>query len=80
MIPAIISPFVPFGVFELRLPVAWDLNYFVERFNGYSESELEFGGSGKAKKSGDGKDNKEKKGGGKRSSKSETKSQRLAFA
>ena len=38
--PAIIVPFIPFGIWELRLPVAWSLNYLVERFNGIDEGSL----------------------------------------
>ena len=38
--PAIIIPFIPFGIWELRLPVAWSLNYLVERFNGIDEGSL----------------------------------------
>ena len=38
--PAIIVPFIPFGIWELRLPVAWSINYLVERFNGIDEGSL----------------------------------------
>ena len=41
--PAIIVPFIPFGIWELRLPVAWSLNYLVERFNGIDEGSLQPG-------------------------------------
>ena len=41
--PAIIIPFIPFGIWELRLPVAWSLNYLVERFNGIDEGSLQPG-------------------------------------
>ena len=30
----ILIPFIPFGIFELRLPVAFFLNYIVDRLNG----------------------------------------------
>merc|ERR1711971_1230034 len=40
IMPAIIVPFIPFGIWELRLPVAWSLNYLVERFNGIDEGSL----------------------------------------
>ena len=33
-------PFVPFGIWELRLAAGWSLNYLVERFNGYDEGSL----------------------------------------
>jgi hypothetical protein len=32
--PIIIIPFVPFGIFELRLPWGWDGNYLAERVYG----------------------------------------------
>jgi hypothetical protein len=43
LIPSLIVPLIPFGVWELRLPVAWNLNYLVERFNGYHEEDFTFG-------------------------------------
>ena len=35
--PIIIVPFVPFGIFELRLPLGWDGNYLAERIYGLVE-------------------------------------------
>ena len=40
VMPAIIIPFIPFGIWELRIPVAWSVNYLVERFNGIDEGSL----------------------------------------
>ena len=38
--PAIIIPFIPFGIWELRVPIAWSVNYLIERFNGIDDGQL----------------------------------------
>merc|ERR1712029_755702 len=40
VMPAFIIPFVPFGIWELRMPIGWSMNYLVERFNGYDDGSL----------------------------------------
>lgn len=42
---AFIVPFIPFGLWEFRMPVAWNINYMIERFNGYDNGELVTGRS-----------------------------------
>ena len=37
LLPMVVIPFIPFGVWDGRFAVAWGLNYLVERFNGYRE-------------------------------------------
>ena len=40
VMPAIIIPFIPFGIWELRVPIAWSVNYLIERFNGIDDGQL----------------------------------------
>merc|ERR1712223_1535638 len=40
IMPAIIIPFIPFGIWELRVPIAWSVNYLIERFNGIDDGQL----------------------------------------
>ena len=41
--PTIIVPFTPFGVWELRLPIAWDANNLVKQLNGITDGQLTAG-------------------------------------
>ena len=41
--PAIIVPFTPFGVWELRLPIVWDANHVVKKLNGINDGQLTAG-------------------------------------
>ena len=45
ILPALIVPFIPFGVWEIRTPVGWSVNYLIERFNGYDDGQLTQGRS-----------------------------------
>lgn len=45
IMPAWIVPFVPFGIWELRIPIAWDMNYIVESLNGYNDDDFTYGRS-----------------------------------
>ena len=35
LVPGVIIPFIPMGTWDVKLPIGWDMNYLVERFNGY---------------------------------------------
>ena len=48
LLPAIIVPFIPFGIWEIRLPVVWGINYIIERFNGYDDGSLTAGRQGRS--------------------------------
>jgi len=43
LVPGVIIPFIPMGTWDVKLPIGWDMNYLVERFNGYSDDSLTMG-------------------------------------
>ena len=40
VVPILLIPFIPFGIWDLVVPIAWSVNYLVERFNGIDEGSL----------------------------------------
>ena len=45
LLPLVIIPFIPFGVWDGRLALAWQINYLIERFNGYHQDDFTLGRS-----------------------------------